>query len=414
MDADTQQLIDTHVKLVIQEQSNLIQKGVRPQDFDICPHCKSEIYEKHVYSEDGGKTMRHSDCGNLIEFQESDRDLGSDWSKFISNKKETSENILTEDISKFNHFIKNIKLNGSDINKKMRLIEGGYVPTMTVDVDDNYLLEGIIDLAAAHRLGISNISVKYITSPILSEQIQELFRSDIPEKINKTDDGNYYASFNIDDENYNIRIIRLSTVENSYEFRFLKTINIGKINSIDDLKNQAAMAYGKPNLKHEYELYSRVISTLLKFIRDNSPNMVVIVVENLKKGRIYDKIIKKFIPTNYEYINKSSGEFMGILVSRNFSKDKIKESGVIDGNLPVSGEEKYSKQEPGGEMAAINLEEEKQHETTEEISIPSINNQKMFDGQLRVINLTNLPLKFNVLRINVDTADAFIITVQNT
>ena len=44
-----------------------IMRGTREENFDICPHCKQEIYEKHEYTEDGGKTWRHSDCKGLIQ-----------------------------------------------------------------------------------------------------------------------------------------------------------------------------------------------------------------------------------------------------------------------------------------------------------------------------------------------------------
>jgi NAD-dependent SIR2 family protein deacetylase len=47
----------------------------RPEYFHECPHCHEEIYEKHSYSDDGGKTMRHSDCGGLIEYYKTEQEL---------------------------------------------------------------------------------------------------------------------------------------------------------------------------------------------------------------------------------------------------------------------------------------------------------------------------------------------------
>ena len=44
-----------------------IMRGSREENFDVCPHCKQEIYEKHEFTEDGGKTWRHSDCKGLIQ-----------------------------------------------------------------------------------------------------------------------------------------------------------------------------------------------------------------------------------------------------------------------------------------------------------------------------------------------------------
>ena len=91
----------------------------------------------------------------------------------------------------------------------------------------------------------------------------------------------------------------------------------------------------------------------------------------------------------------------------------IDESNVIDGHLPISGEEKYYKQEKGGEMAAVNLEEINNGETHEVIVVNSMDTSKMFDGQIRPINMSNIPLKFNITRISRDGADAFLIRVQN-
>ena len=44
----------------------LIERGSREVYYDICPHCKKEIHEKHEYTEDGGVTWRHSECKGLI------------------------------------------------------------------------------------------------------------------------------------------------------------------------------------------------------------------------------------------------------------------------------------------------------------------------------------------------------------
>ena len=95
------------------------------------------------------------------------------------------------------------------------------------------------------------------------------------------------------------------------------------------------------------------------------------------------------------------------------ARKDVNESDVIDGNLPIGGEEKYYKQEPGGQMMANNLEEGKDGETRENIIVNSMDTSKMFDGQVRPINLTNIPLKFDITRITRDGADAFLVRVQN-
>lgn len=42
----------------------------RPVTYLMCPHCKTEIYEKHTYIEGdimAEHTTRHSDCGGAIQ-----------------------------------------------------------------------------------------------------------------------------------------------------------------------------------------------------------------------------------------------------------------------------------------------------------------------------------------------------------
>ena len=70
VDTDTQKLISETISRFTTE--NLIKKGSRPEEYDVCPHCNKEIFEKHTYSDDGGDTMRHSDCGYVIEYPETD------------------------------------------------------------------------------------------------------------------------------------------------------------------------------------------------------------------------------------------------------------------------------------------------------------------------------------------------------
>lgn len=51
----------------------------RPQTYHVCPHCKTEIFEKHVFSDDRGVTMRHSDCGGAIEYPETPLENIASW-----------------------------------------------------------------------------------------------------------------------------------------------------------------------------------------------------------------------------------------------------------------------------------------------------------------------------------------------
>jgi hypothetical protein len=59
------------VKKVIGESQEPLEiiEGERPEYYDICPHCKQEIFERHVYFE-GSEHDRafHSDCKGPIIF----------------------------------------------------------------------------------------------------------------------------------------------------------------------------------------------------------------------------------------------------------------------------------------------------------------------------------------------------------
>lgn len=80
--------MDKELNKIIQESLNeffnsapmkVVERGERKQFYDICPHCKKEIYEKHEYTEDGGVTWRHSDCKGLIERPEEPIENFAEW-----------------------------------------------------------------------------------------------------------------------------------------------------------------------------------------------------------------------------------------------------------------------------------------------------------------------------------------------
>ena len=67
MDKDLKKLIQETLDHTFAEApEKLVERGVREIQYDICPHCKQEIHEKHEYTEDGGVTWRHSDCKGMI------------------------------------------------------------------------------------------------------------------------------------------------------------------------------------------------------------------------------------------------------------------------------------------------------------------------------------------------------------
>lgn len=80
MDKDLKKLIvETINKTFKEAPEKLVERGIREIYYDICPHCKTEIHEKHEYTEDGGTTWRHSDCGGLIARPETPIEEVSSW-----------------------------------------------------------------------------------------------------------------------------------------------------------------------------------------------------------------------------------------------------------------------------------------------------------------------------------------------
>ena len=80
MDTDLKKLItETINKTFAEAPEKLIERGIREIQYDICPHCRTEIYEKHEYTDDGGTTWRHSDCKGLIARPETPLEKINDW-----------------------------------------------------------------------------------------------------------------------------------------------------------------------------------------------------------------------------------------------------------------------------------------------------------------------------------------------
>ena len=80
MDKDLKKLITEAIKKTFAEApEKLIERGLREIQYDICPHCKTEIHEKHEYTEDGGTTWRHSDCKGLIARPETPLEEVNQW-----------------------------------------------------------------------------------------------------------------------------------------------------------------------------------------------------------------------------------------------------------------------------------------------------------------------------------------------
>ena len=82
MDKDLKRVVDETILEVFKDASEkLVERGVREIQYDICPHCKKEIYERHEYTEDGGISWRHSECKGLIARPATPMEQISDWFK---------------------------------------------------------------------------------------------------------------------------------------------------------------------------------------------------------------------------------------------------------------------------------------------------------------------------------------------
>lgn len=80
MDKDLKKAIDeTLNKFFENAPEKMVEKKERSVYYDVCPHCKQEIYEKHEYTEDGGLTWRHSDCKGLIKRPDTPLEEIADW-----------------------------------------------------------------------------------------------------------------------------------------------------------------------------------------------------------------------------------------------------------------------------------------------------------------------------------------------
>jgi len=80
MTPEVKEMIDETVEgFFNSEPMKMVEQGVRPEYYDVCPHCKEEIYEKHEYTDDGGVTWRHSDCGGLIDRPEEPLENFAEW-----------------------------------------------------------------------------------------------------------------------------------------------------------------------------------------------------------------------------------------------------------------------------------------------------------------------------------------------
>ena len=84
MDKALKKIIDETIQDYFNNPAKMIEKGIRQETYEVCPHCKQEIYEKHEYTDDGGKTWRHSDCKGLIVRPPLKPSELAAWEKFLN------------------------------------------------------------------------------------------------------------------------------------------------------------------------------------------------------------------------------------------------------------------------------------------------------------------------------------------
>lgn len=267
----------------------------------------------------------------MIKLKELLLSAADTWS--FCNKSDLTVTVVSENISKFEYKIKNLKQNGSELNKKIRLIEDGYSPSIEIDVEDNYILRGHTDLLAAYKAGNKYITVKYVNKPFLFEtKIKEIFNPNLPVEI-KQDGTNYYSEFICNNEQYEVNIDLLKNYPNSYEVRFKKIVNIDNITNLTSAIKQFQSIYGNSNLNDELKVYSYVISTVNKFVKEKSPLILFFYANNPQKHRIYDKIIRKYLPNNYickteEFVGQQEKEYVLAAMNKNV---KLKDNSIEEG-----------------------------------------------------------------------------------
>ena len=99
MDKELKKIIKESVDKVFEDApEKMIERGTREIYYDICPHCKNEIYERHEYTEDGGITWRHSGCKGLISRPQTPLENISDWilpfvKEYQDNRQEVRKNL---------------------------------------------------------------------------------------------------------------------------------------------------------------------------------------------------------------------------------------------------------------------------------------------------------------------------------
>jgi hypothetical protein len=103
-------------------------------------------------------------------------------------------------------------------------------------------------------------------------------------------------------------------------------------------------------------------------------------------------------------------------VERGFTPD---DKTLEEPSLPIGGEKKYNKQEPGGQMTAVNIEENSGRVEKDETKTIAVHGFRRFnDMPINIVNTSQIPLRVTITEITstVDQAtgkSAYIIRIDD-
>jgi hypothetical protein len=149
MNKDLKRLIaETINKTFAEAPEKLIKRGIREIQYDICPHCKTEIYERHEYTEDGGTTWRHSDCKGMISRPETPIEKINDWLRpYVTearNQRHAARKALEFGTVKESEAVPGMPPSGEEKYKKQE--PGGTMSAVNLDEKESPYANGVNEM----------------------------------------------------------------------------------------------------------------------------------------------------------------------------------------------------------------------------------------------------------------------------
>jgi len=399
MDKDLQKLITETVDKIFQSAPmKMVEQGTRPEYYDICPHCKEEIYERHEYTEDGGTTWRHSGCGGLIDRKEEPLDTFVEWlrpgiEEARDQKKAARKALGINEV--WRHKL-------ADLNPKEIEIVAKYMPAYKEnakntygDYDkntdlDSYLIQKILD----DPENVRNNVLRQAHSPEPTDTAKPEKPSEKPSKLEDPESSSEPRIISIKRGAGGVGYTDYDTITGNITMEIPLSIEPPKhikhtftpvefektfYNSGGDYWYTTLIKLGYPFEKFDLNVPVRFYPLLTK----SNLREKIIKKENKQKSPISKNLIEISQKHWYKNHSKNITDALGSKVLNQLKEskslptddqinravvkayliDKNKRSGLnnksgddIDGKLPIGGEKKYSKQEPGGTMSAVNLD----------------------------------------------------------